>query len=192
MHAELHDITKNNQNNIYLELVNGLTPDCMIYRPNNHFSSIAWNIWHITRIEDAVSNILIANTEQIFDKEWMERIKTEITDTGNAFNENDVDKFGKMINVKELLLYRKMVGKKTQIIVKSITEADRKRKPTAQQLERIVKEKVLTKEKNSIWLLEFWGNKTIAGLLTMPITRHQMVHINDSFKIKQMYKKQCG
>jgi len=189
MHKELHDIIKNNEKNIYQELLNGLTPENIVFRPENHFSSIAWNLWHITRIEDAIANILIADTQQVLSKEWMERINTKISDTGNAFSKIDVDKFDKHIDTKELFLYRKEVGKKTQTILNSITEADRKRKPSEKQLNRIIKEKVLTKEKDSIWLLEFWGNKTISGLLTMPITRHQMVHINDSFKLKQMYQK---
>lgn len=189
MHAELHDIAKNDTPNIYQELLDGLTPECVAFRPTNHFSSIAWDIWHITRIEDAIANILIADTEQVFNKEWMERIQVKISDTGNAFGENDVDTLDKTINAKELLLYRKTVGKKTQKIVRDITEADRKRKPTKEQLARILKEKVLTKEKDSIWLLDFWGNKTVSGLLTMPITRHQMVHINDCFKIKRIYQK---
>jgi len=132
---------------------------------------------------------LIADAEQVFDKEWMERIRVKISDTGNAFGEDDVDALDRTIDAKELLLYRKAVGKKTQKTLRDITEADRKRKPTQGQLARILKEKVLTKEKDSIWLLDFWGNKTVAGLLTMPITRHQMVHINDCFKIKRIYQK---
>ena len=41
-------------------------------------------------------------------------------------------------------------------------------------------------------LLDFWKNKTIAGLLTMPITRHQIVHINDCFKLKERYQKNAA
>ena len=48
------------------------------------------------------------------------------------------------------------------------------------------------KEPASIWLLDFWKNKTIAGLLTMPITRHQIVHINDCFKLKERYQKNAA
>lgn len=189
MHNELHDINQNNEKNIYQELLNGLTSKNVVFRPNNHFSSIAWNIWHITRIEDAISNILIANTQQVLTKEWMERINTSISDTGNAFTISDVDKFNQRIDTNELFLYRKEVGMKTQRVLAAITEADRKRKPSEEQLNRIIDEKVLTNEKDSIWLLEFWGSKTVSGMLLMPITRHQIVHINDCFRLKKMSQK---
>lgn len=56
---------------------------------------------------------------------------------------------------------------------------DRKRKPTQEQLKRIIEENVVTTSKDSIWLVDFWSKKTVSGLLTMPITRHQIVHMND-------------
>jgi len=35
------------------------------------------------------------------------------------------------------------------------------------------------------WLLDFWGNKTVEGILMMPAARHQVVHLNESFKAKR-------
>jgi len=192
MHNEVHDIIKKDSSTIYQSLIIGLTPDIIRYRPTNSFSSIAWDLWHITRIEDAISNILISDSEQVLNKEWNERINIKVTDTGNAFTKDDVDNFDKIINTNELLKYRKTVGKNTQRILKNIKEADKKKKPTQEQLKRILSEKVLTKEQESIWLLDFWGNKTINGLLLMPITRHQIVHINDCFKLKEKYKRVFG
>jgi len=66
---------------------------------------------------------------------------------------------------------------------------DRKRKPTQEQLKRIIEENVVTTSKDSIWLVDFWSKKTVSGLLTMPITRHQIVHVNDCFKLVEKYKK---
>jgi hypothetical protein len=187
MHGQLHDLKKGITQTIYQSLLKGLSPDMIKYRPIKTFSSIAWDIWHITRIEDAVSNILIADSAQVLNAEWLKRLGLTITDTGNALSKEDVDELGRMIDTEALLKYRKAVGQKTQKIIKGIGEADRKRKPTKSQLRRILSEKVLTKEKDSIWLLDFWGNKTITGLLLMPITRHQMVHINDCFKLREKY-----
>lgn len=59
-------------------------------------------------------------------------------------------------------------------------------------LKRIVSEKVLTKEPDSIWLLGFLKNKTVAGLLTMPITGQQIAPVNDSFKLKERYQKNAS
>src|SRR5574344_781275 len=189
MHDSVHDLKKETTPTVYQSLIDDLAPPVIIYRPSNSFSSIAWNIWHITRIEDAISNIVIADTEQILNKEWLDKLNITITDTGNAFTEQDVDTFGRMIDTNELFKYRKAVGRNTQKIIKTLQAADRKRKPTKEQLDRIIKEQVLTKEKESIWLLDFWVGKTISGLLTMPITRHQIVHINDCLNLTEKYKR---
>jgi hypothetical protein len=45
----------------------------------------------------------------------------------------------------------------------------------------------LLEHEKSKWLLDFWGKKTILGLIMMPIIRHQTVHLNDCFIIKEKY-----
>lgn len=189
MHAQVHDIKKNDSLTIFQSLLIELTPEIVTYRPTNSFSSIAWNIWHITRIEDAIANIFIADSEQILTSEWLNKMNVGKTDTGNAFTKDDVDTLDRRINVNELFNYRKAVGKNTQKIIKAIKVKDINRKPTQYQLSRILSEKVLTQESESIWLLDFWGKKSVSGLLTMPITRHQIVHINDCFRLKDKYPK---
>ena len=39
------------------------------------------------------------------------------------------------------------------------------------------------------WLIDFWGKKDVAGILLMPATRHHLVHINESLKLKEKCKK---
>ena len=190
LHAQLHDLFKNNNSpTIYQELLSLVNNENIKYRPVNNFSSISWNIWHITRIEDAVSNILINNSKQILSEEILNKINVNITDTGNAFTAADVDVFSESINLKELIKYRKKVGTNTVAILQKLTVLDRNRKPTQEQLHRLIQENVVTSSPESIGLVDFWGKKTISGLLTMPITRHQIVHINDSFRIVEKCKK---
>lgn len=190
MHKQLHDLSKYGNPTIYQQLIFNLNPRVITFRAANHFSSIAWNIWHITRIEDAISNILINKSNQILNSEWNKKLGVKTTETGNSFSEIDVDNFDLKINTSELMKYRKAVGKNTQKILKKLTTEDRVRKPQAEQFERILKEGVLTNQKESIWLLDFWRRKSISGLLTMPITRHQIVHINDCIRLKEKYSKQ--
>ena len=190
LHKQVHDLeVENDSKTIYQQLLQMLTPNNVKYRPKDNFSSIAWNIWHITRIEDAIANIIINNSKQILSEEILHKINVTITDTGNAFTEQDVDLFNKQVNIIELLKYRKKVGKNTVEILQGLTVQDRKRKPTQEQLKRIIEENVVTTSKDSIWLVDFWSKKTVSGLLTMPITRHQIVHVNDCFKLVEKYKK---
>jgi len=46
--------------------------------------TIAWNIWHMTRIEDITANMLIMDSSQILDDEWLEKMSIQVKDTGNA------------------------------------------------------------------------------------------------------------
>jgi hypothetical protein len=188
MHGELHDLDPSGPPTFYRELVSALGNDEYAFRPARAFASIAWNIWHITRIEDAVANILIGNGSQVLDESRLAALGVSVADTGNAFSAEDVDRFSADINVKELLKYRKSVGARTRKILRSLEPKDRKRKPTPERLARIMAEGVLTAEPESAWLLDFWSKKTVAGLLTMPVTRHQIVHLNDCYKVHLKYK----
>ena len=180
MHSQLHDSQLTLIANSYQDmLVNNLSEVCFRHMHFDSFSSIAWNLWHITRIEDAVCNILIADESQIFSKTLKKRMGASLMDTGNAMDLKEVDAFNKAIKMNELLNYRFNVGEKSQKIIKELSRSDFKKKPHKRQFDRLLKENVIINHKESIWLLDFWSKKTVAGLLMMPITRHQIVHLNN-------------
>ena len=152
-------------------------------------TSILWDIWHITRIEDIVSNILMGNKETVFNNEIQAKLNIKIKDTGNALTHSEIESLNKNINIKELNGYRVKVGKSTQKIIEALEFTDIKRKVGKEQLEKVKQNGGVIDDPKSIWLLDFWGKKNILGLIMMPITRHQIVHLNDCFKIKQKYNK---
>jgi hypothetical protein len=148
-------------------------------------TSIIWNIWHITRIEDLISNILIGNKDTIFNNEVQKKLNIEFKDTGNAMTYSEIESLNKNINIKELIEYRINVGKSTKKIIRKLKFNDIKRKVGKEQLEKIIQKEGVTNDPKSIWLLDFWGKKNILGLIMMPITRHQIVHLNDCYNIKK-------
>ena len=152
-------------------------------------TSIIWNIWHITRIEDLISNIIIGNKEPVFNKEIQKKLNIKIKDTGNALTYSEIEVLNNDISIKELKEYRIKVGKSTKKIIESLTFSDMKIKTEKEQLEKIKQNGGVTNDPKSIWLLDFWSRKNILGLIMMPITRHQIVHLNDCFKIKIKYNK---
>ena len=190
MHSQLHDSQLTLITNSYQDmLINDLSEMCFRHMSFDSFSSIAWNLWHITRIEDAVCNILIADESQIFNKTLKKRMGASLEDTGNAMDLKEADAFSKTIKMKELLNYRFNVGERSQKIIKGLSRLDFKKKPHKKQLDRLLKENVLINHKESIGLLDFWSKKTVADLLSMPITRHQIVHLNNCMKLKAKYMK---
>ena len=82
---------------------------------------LCWQFWHTYRIEDLVSNILMADKNQIFNEEWQKKIGATITDTGNALEPDEVQKFGEKLNVNELRNYMITVGKNTRTIIENLT-----------------------------------------------------------------------
>lgn len=89
----------------------------------------------------------------------------------------------------ELRNYRVAVGKKTREIIRSLQPFDLKRKMDPLRLQRILDEGAVLKAEGARWLIDFWGRKNVAGLLLMPATRHLMVHINESIRLKKVLKK---
>jgi hypothetical protein len=152
-------------------------------------TSIVWNIYHITRIEDLISNILMASKDEILDENIQNDLGITIKDTGNAMTVSEIDVFNKQINIKALKKYRKLVGVSTQKILRALQFSDVKRKVSPEGIEKIRINGGVTNNEKSIWLLDFWGRKNMLGLITMPITKHQMVHLNDCFNIKNRNNK---
>lgn len=156
--------------------------------PTSKDETIAWVLWHITRIEDLTMNMLVAEKEQIFSEEWKERLNVSITDTGNALSDDEIMNLSRNINIEELFYYHNEVAKNTREIVKNLKAEDMKRKIAPIDLERILMSGGVTKQEDSIWLLDFWGKKDIAGILLMPSTRHVMLHLNDCCKWKEYFR----
>ena len=90
----------------------------------------------------------------------------------------------KISNLEELKNYRLAVGRRTEEIIRNIQLEDIKKKAEPQSVRRIIDEGVVLNQKGSLWLAEFWGNKTVAGLLILPITRHLRMHFDEAMKVK--------
>jgi hypothetical protein len=170
------------------DLLDGLANEDYCAMPTDKDETIAWHLWHIARIEDLVGNLLIMEQSQIFCDEWMVRLNVTVKDTGNAMTDEQIIDFSEQVNKGELINYRNAVGRRTREILKSLTPNDLKRKPRTEYLERLVSEGGLLETKNSIWLKDFWGKHTVAGLILLPLTRHHMIHLPDSAAIKRFVK----
>lgn len=154
------------------------------------YRTLAFFVFHMTRIEDICANVLIANEKQvIFELPWLQQMNIPFLDTGNAMTADEMKLFSASINREALLAYRLSVGKKTQRIIQQITASQLKVRPDKQRIDRILREKSVLEHPDSIWLLDYWRQKNIGGLLMMPLTRHQIVHLNDCLEIIKKEKR---
>ena len=139
------------------ELWEGLDENTFRTSQNQKGRTIAYGIWHCTRIEDITMNLLVAGDKQIFNRgNWQEKINSNITDTGNAMSEDDIMEFSKNINMEELKNYRIEVGRRTRDIVKNLSTQDMKRNFDKHRLQRILDERAVLDVKASNWLIDFW------------------------------------
>ena len=138
---------------------------------------MCWQFWHTYRIEDLVSNILMANEEQIFNEEWQRKIGAPITDTGNALEFDEAVAFGKEVNAEALREYMVAVGKNTRRILQNLTLEQIKSMVPEEWVMRILEEGGVTTDFRSVWLLVFWGRLTRGGMILTPMTRHHMMHL---------------
>lgn len=187
--SEVYDVKPNEVDALLEELL----PYEYRIMPTREDETIAWVLWHISRIEDLTMNILVADQEQIFDGKWKTGLNAPIVDTGNALSDSEIMNLSSMLDIGALVAYRNAVGRRTREIIKELSAEDMKHKVVSKRLDRIREIGGVTEQESSLWLLEFWGKKDIAGLLLMPPTRHMIMHLNDCCKWKEHMRsgKKC-
>lgn len=185
LHSKLHlsSMTGTVKNEVDY-LLNDLVPDEYSIMPTSKDETIAWVLWHISRIEDLTMGILVADGNQLLNDEWKRRLNVSISDTGNALSDDEIMELSRQLNIKELISYRNAVGQRTRDIVRSLSAKEMKRTVFLHGLESVMHAGGVTSDENSLWLLDFWGKKDVAGLLLMPPTRHVILHLNDCCKWK--------
>jgi hypothetical protein len=165
------------------EVLDGLNEGQIRCLIPNHAHSIAWIIWHIARIEDVAVNILVAGSEQIFDRgDWLNRLQIKVTDTGNATDRSEVAELSAEIDLIALKAYRLAVGLRTREVVKNLQAEDMTQKVSPTRLQRVLNEGAVRKEAAD--LIDYWSRRDIAGLCLMPVTRHPFVHLNEALRLK--------
>jgi hypothetical protein len=137
----------------------------------------------MARIEDVAMNTLVAGSPQVLAGDnWIERLVTPVRHTGNAMDKTDVEVLSETVDIDALREYRTAVGRRTREIVRQPQPEDLKQKVDAARLQQVMDQGDLLEAASGI--ADYWGKRTIAGLLLMPATRHNMVHLNEAFRIK--------
>lgn len=152
--------------------------------PRNCDHSVAWLIWHIARCEDITMNLLVAGSPQILHRDnWLEQIKITVYDTGNAMDEKGVADLSNAIDIEALRAYRLAVGRRTREIVKQLQPEELKQKVEPSRLQQVRDEGAVVEAASGI--VDYWGKRNTAGLLLMPATRHNLVHLNEALQLKR-------
>ena len=152
--------------------------------PKNCEHSIAWVIWHLARIEDVTMNMLVAGSPTVLEQGgWLESVQVTLEHTGNAMDADAVAHLSATIDIDALRAYRVAVGRRTRDIVPQLQAEELTQKVDASRLEQVMAAGAVVEDARGI--VDYWGRRTVAGLLLMPPTRHNMVHLNEALQLKQ-------
>lgn len=193
LHSFLHasSISQLSEATLEDEIVNNLDEKTFRQYPVSNpdtSNSIAWHMWHITRIEDMTMNILVIDKQQVLHTtNWLEKMNITFTHSGNDMSDQDIAVLSSTINFNSLLEYREAVGRRTQEIISLLSPDQFKMKVEQSRIKRLFDENAVMK--NSKWLAEYWSKKDIAGLFLMPATRHIFLHLNKCGRIKDKLQK---
>lgn len=144
--------------------------------------SVAWVIFHISRIEDITMNMLLCGSPQVFTEQgWAFKVETDIRHAGNEMTFGEIIQLSKQIDIKALLAYRDAVGSQTRKVVLDLQPEDLKRKVDPARLQRVRDEGALLESAEGVYT--YWSGLTAAGLILMPPTRHNFYHLNECLRI---------
>lgn len=152
--------------------------------PNNCEHSVAWALWHIARIEDVTMNLLLAGSPQVLDQEnWLGKMHITLRDTGNEMDAQGMADLSAVIDVEALRAYRVAVGRRTREIVTPLRAEELRQKVDPSRVQRVWDEGAVVEAASGI--VDYWSKRNVAGLLLMPATRHNLVHLNEALRLKQ-------
>jgi hypothetical protein len=95
--------------------------DLMRQRPHPRVNSLAWILWHLTRVEDAGLNRFVVDRPQILDEgPWMERMNVPLRHHGSGMTLAEVDELSQRIDLAVLRAYAQAVEARTRAIVATL------------------------------------------------------------------------
>lgn len=94
--------------------------DLMRQRPHPRVNSIAWNLWHMARVEDAGLNRFVADRPQVFEDGWMDKMNLPWRHHGSEMTFPEVDELNQRIDLAALHDYANAVRYRTLEVVETL------------------------------------------------------------------------
>ncbi|MBN1666033.1 MAG: hypothetical protein JW862_03065, partial [Anaerolineales bacterium] len=106
--------------------------------------------------------------------------------TGNEMSPAGVAALSAQVNLPALRAYRLAVGQRTRQIIQALTPEQLKHRVDPERIQRVHTEGAILPSASDI--SAYWSKRTIAGLLLMPATRHNFVHLNEIAALKKRHQ----
>jgi len=139
-------------------------------------NSIVWTVWHHTRYEDLVVNLLLRGQPEIFDDGWADPLGIDHRQAGTGFSDDEVADLSDRIDIGALRQYRAAVGRSTREWLSGIRPEALDERPTVKQ---VIGEDAKVLGVRAAWVAEFWEGKTAHELLLVPVIGHGFIHFGE-------------
>lgn len=190
--AEGIDLLIDLRNDLFMQIsyiVNGYPEEAFYQMPfagadGYHSKTLAYSMWHIFRIEDIVAHTLIKGDEQVlFTGGWQKKTGSPLITTGNELAGDEIAEFSKKLDVKALFDYCKAVMDSTNELLRGLSYMNLKRRFSDEDKNRVLDSKCVSTDENAAWLIDYWCEKDVRGLIKMPFSRHWIMHIEAMCRI---------
>lgn len=152
-----------------------LTDEQIRLCPQQGFNSLAWLLWHMTRVEDFGANFILAGRPQVFDEdEWAEWLNVSHRYLGSGMTYLEVDEFNQQINIPALLAYRAAVGRQTQEIIRILQPEVLGQEIDGELIQRARAAGAFGPHAD--WVPPRWQGKQKAFTLTHSVLGHSFLH----------------
>lgn len=118
---ERYDTVRFIVNDLFLK---GLTDDQIRHQPKEGLNSIAWYLWHTSRWQDFANTLIATSRQQVFDQQWLARIKVARIDVGTGMTREECTSFNQAVDVLGVRAYWEAVGNAVREVARSVPGED--------------------------------------------------------------------
>ena len=149
------------------ELFAGLTDTEARARPHG-LNSVAWLVWHATRVEDAAVNRFVGDRPQVLTEGgWHHRLGVERRDVGSGMTAGEVEALSARIDTAALRGYARDVADRTRSVAGSLAPAAWEEIVTPERIRGVVAAEGLLVDAGR-WVEEFWARGHSRGVVPAP------------------------
>jgi hypothetical protein len=144
------------------DLFAGLT-DAQIRAHPHGLNSVAWLVWHATRVEDAAVSRFVTDQPQVLaDGDWRRRLGTERRDVGSGMTGEEARALSARIDVPALRAYARAVADRTRSVAAALAPAAWEEVVAPERVRRVVADEALLVDA-ARWVENFWARGHARG-----------------------------
>lgn len=153
--------------------------DKMRVRPHPAVNSIAWNLWHLTRVEDAGINRFVTDGVQVLDEgDWLRRMNLPWRHNGCEMDFTEVDALNERIDLDALHGYAAAVEARTRAVAAQLDSLDLDATMSEERLRRILFTEELAHPRAAGLLQNYLGWSVGKCLMNFVMT-HPYQHVGE-------------